>query len=105
MSSKRNKNKNKKKNQAKQNNGQKQQPSKPAVRNSLMKRIDLSIEEATLIYELMHDVKVTYMGMTKEEKSKEKVMYMIGLCNGIMKKVEGLVIGKDTGEGKKKDEK
>lgn len=76
---------------------------KKKPKSAALPPVDLSLQEATLIYELMHDVKVTYMSMTDEEKNKEQVRSMINLCNGIMKKVETLVIGPGTGEGKKSD--
>ena len=60
----------------------------------------LTNKEATLIYELMHDVKVTYLNMSKEEQARPNAKSMIDVCNGIMKKVENLVLGDNAGEGK-----
>tara|TARA_R110000824_G_scaffold215931_4_gene402487 strand:+ start:1592 stop:1882 length:291 start_codon:yes stop_codon:yes gene_type:complete len=54
--------------------------------------VTVTVQEATLIYELMHDVKLTYMTLTEEEKSTKQVKDMISLCDSIMKKVETLVI-------------
>lgn len=77
---------------------------KKKPKSAALPPVELSLQEATLIYELMHDVKVTYMSMTDEEKSKGQVKSMLDLCNGIMKKVEVLVIGSaGAGEGKKDD--
>jgi hypothetical protein len=77
-------------------------PEKP--KSNSLPPVMLSIQEATLVYELMHDVKVTYMNMKKEERNEGQAKDMIKLCNGIMKKVEVLVIGTGTGEGKKTDD-
>jgi len=100
MSSKRSSKNRKKKGKAQEK--QKKTPP-PKMKSASLDPVDLSLQEATLIYELMHDVKVTYMAMTNKEKDKEQVRAMINLCNGIMKKVEVLVIGPKTGEGKKDD--
>ena len=104
MSSKRNsKNRKKKgKNKEKQTNANPPAP-KQKQKSAPLPPVNLSLQEATLIYELMHDVKVTYMGMTDKEKNKEQVRAMLALCSDIMRKVEILVIGPDTGEGKKND--
>ena len=64
--------------------------------------VTLTVQEATLVYELMHDVKVTYLNMTGEEKSKTQVKNMIDLCNRIMKKVEILVMNDKQKESEPK---
>lgn len=84
-------NNNKKNNNKKKNNKKKSKTLEPVI---------LTNKEATLIYELMHDVKVTYLNMNKEEQARSTAKDMIAVCNGIMKKVENLVLGDNAGEGK-----
>lgn len=95
-SNKKNKNKNKSKGTSK-----KTPPSPPKKESKTLDRpIILTTQEATLIYELMHDVKLTYMNLNKEEKAKPSAKEIVSVCNGIMKKVEDLVLGPSAGEGK-----
>ena len=54
-------------------------------------KIDLTTHEATLIYELLHEVKLKCVGAsTKEEK--EHAKRIIKECNSLMKKVEDTVL-------------
>ena len=69
-------------------------------KSKTLEPVILTTKEATLIYELMHDVKVTYLGMKKEEQARASAKDMIAVCNGIMNKVENLVLGESIGEGK-----
>jgi ribosomal protein L1 len=75
---------------------------KPQRPSKELPPVSLTVQEATLVYELMHDVKVTYLNMTDEEKSKTQVKNMINLCNKIMKKVEILVINNNQKESEPK---
>ena len=75
---------------------------KPPRPSKELPPVSLTVQEATLVYELMHDVKVTYLNMTGEEKSKTQVKNMIDLCNRIMKKVEILVINNKQEESEPK---
>jgi hypothetical protein len=80
-------------------NKRKKKQSKPS---RVLPPVTLTVQEATLVYELMHDVKVTYLNMTGEEKSKTQVKNMIDLCNRIMKKVEILVMNDKQKESEPK---
>lgn len=78
-------------------------------KSKTLEPIQLTTKEATLIYELMHDVKVTYMSLGKEEKAAASAKEMVSVCKTIMEKVENIVLGDEVGEedkarsGKKKD--
>lgn len=87
------------------NNKNKKSNKRKAQKSATLESIRLTNLEATLVYELMHDVKTTYMNMNEDERSKQKAKDMIRVCNGIMKKVERLILGDGTGEGKSQNDK
>jgi len=64
-------------------------------------KIDLTNHEATLIYELLHEIKLKCVsaGTAEEKKQARRI---IKDCNGLMKKVEDIVLSPNTGEGRKK---
>ena len=53
----------------------------------------VSVADMTLIYELLHDVKITYVKLSPEDKSKESAQTVIESCNRIMKKIEYKLLG------------
>jgi hypothetical protein len=61
--------------------------------NSTNLSLWLSVEDMTLVYELLHDVKVTYVKLTEEDKRKASAKSVIASCNRIMKKIEYKLLG------------
>ncbi len=53
----------------------------------------LSVEDMTLVYELLHDVKVTYVKLEEEDKRKDSAKSVMASCNRIMKKIEYKLLG------------
>jgi len=53
----------------------------------------VSIADMTLIYELLHDVKITYVKLSAEDKRKDSAKTVIEACNRIMKKIEYKLLG------------
>jgi len=53
----------------------------------------LSVEDMTLVYELLHDVKVTYVKLTEEDKRKTSAKSVMAACSRIMKKIEYKLLG------------
>jgi len=52
----------------------------------------LSIPELTLVYELLHDVRYSYRGMSKYDQRKDSAKGIIKSANKIMKKIEDKVL-------------
>jgi hypothetical protein len=52
----------------------------------------LSVPELTLIYELMHDVKVAYRGMSKYDQRKDNAKSIIKRADKIMNKIDEKVL-------------
>jgi hypothetical protein len=51
-------------------------------------KIDLTVKEATLIYELLHEIKLKCVTQGSSKKDRAHAKKMIEDCNGLMKKVE-----------------
>lgn len=52
----------------------------------------LSIPELTLVYELLHDVRYAYKGMSKYDQRKDSAKGIIKNASKIMKKIEDKVL-------------
>jgi len=65
-------------------------------------KIDITTHEATMIYELLHEIKMKCVtdGSSKEDRATAK--RIIKDCNGLMKKVEDIILSPQPGEGEKK---
>ena len=50
-------------------------------------------EDMTLVYELLHDVKITYAKLSPEDKRRGAAKSVIASCNRIMKKIEYKLLG------------
>ena len=61
----------------------------------------LSVPELTLIYELMHDVKVAYRKMSKYDQSKDNAKAIIKRADKIMSKIDEKVLMVEDKDGKK----
>jgi len=55
-------------------------------------KIDLTTHEATIIYELLHEIKLKCVTEGAKE-DREHAKRIIDDCNGLMKKVEDVVLG------------
>tara|TARA_R100000664_G_C2681304_1_gene89194 strand:- start:22 stop:246 length:225 start_codon:yes stop_codon:yes gene_type:complete len=67
-------------------------------------KIDLTNHEAALIYELLHEIKLKCVrGASKEDR--EQAKRIIEDCNGLMKKVEDIVLAMPSSEDSKKKKK
>jgi hypothetical protein len=64
-------------------------------------KIDLTNHEAAIIYELLHEIKLKCVrGASKEDR--EQAKRIIDDCNGLMKKVEDIVLAMPSEDSKKK---
>ena len=67
-------------------------------------KIDLTNHEAAMIYELLHEIKLKCVrGVSKEDR--EQAKRIIDDCNGLMKKVEDIVLAMPSTEDSKKKKK
>lgn len=67
-------------------------------------KIDLTNHEAAMIYELLHEIKLKCVrGASKEDR--EQAKRIIEDCNGLMKKVEDIVLAMPSAEDSKKKKK
>jgi len=67
-------------------------------------KIDLTNHEAAMIYELLHEIKLKCVrGASKEDR--EQAKRIIEDCNGLMKKVEDIVLAMPSTEDSKKKKK
>tara|TARA_R110002110_G_scaffold76438_2_gene201317 strand:+ start:802 stop:1038 length:237 start_codon:yes stop_codon:yes gene_type:complete len=55
-------------------------------------KIDLTVREATLIYELLHEIKLKCVTEGAAKKDRQQSKKIIEECNGLMKKVEASVL-------------
>ena len=67
-------------------------------------KIDLTTQEATIIYELLHEAKLKCVEASTEEE-KKYARRIIRDCNGLMKKVEDVVLAPAPKKRKGKDSK
>ena len=65
-------------------------------------KIDITTREATMIYELLHEIKMRCVtgGAQDDIDTAKRIMED---CNGLMKKVEDMILSPGAGEGAKKD--
>ena len=61
----------------------------------------LSVPELTLIYELMHDVKVAYRKISKYDQRKDNAKAIIKRADKIMSKIDEKVLMVEDKDGKK----
>jgi len=61
----------------------------------------LSVPEMTLIYELMHDVKVAYRGMSKYDQRKDNAKTIMKRADKIMNKIDEKVLMVEDKDAKK----
>ena len=67
-------------------------------------KIDLTNHEPAMIYELLHEIKLKCVrGASKEDR--EQAKRIIEDCNGLMKKVEDIVLAMPSTEDSKKKKK
>tara|TARA_B100000676_G_C17666537_1_gene624121 strand:+ start:458 stop:694 length:237 start_codon:yes stop_codon:yes gene_type:complete len=62
-------------------------------------KIDITTREATMIYELLHEIKMKCVteGVEEDRDTAKRIMED---CNGLMKKVEDVILAPGVGEGK-----
>tara|TARA_Y100001938_G_scaffold150560_1_gene242066 strand:- start:2914 stop:3138 length:225 start_codon:yes stop_codon:yes gene_type:complete len=66
-------------------------------------KIEITTHEAALIYELLHEVKMKcVVGADSSEEDKVVAKRILKDCNGLMRKVEDVVLAPTTNTGKKK---
>tara|TARA_R110002110_G_scaffold77550_1_gene203775 strand:- start:1130 stop:1345 length:216 start_codon:yes stop_codon:yes gene_type:complete len=68
-------------------------------------KIDLTVREATLIYELLHEIKLKCVTQGSSKKDRAQAKKMIEDCNGLMKKVEEGVLDPLTPESPRRKKK
>lgn len=67
-------------------------------------KIDLTRHEATIIYELLHEIKLKCVteGATEDRENSKRI---IEDCNGLMKKVEDVVLAPPPKQGTPKNKR
>jgi hypothetical protein len=65
-------------------------------------KIDITTREATMVYELLHEIKMRCVTDGSSKENRETSKKIIKDCNALMKKVEDVILSTGVGEGKPK---